>query len=94
MNCAKRRSWKPWSDVPAACRPPEPADAAAGRGAHGTGARRLCGMHWGTIQLTDEPPFEPPVRFRAAAVAAGYAEDDAWALAIGETRMLPAGPNG
>ena len=52
------------------------------------GARRLCGMHWGTIQLTDEHPFEPPQRFRAAAQAAGYAEDDAWTLAIGETRIL------
>lgn len=52
------------------------------------GARRLCGMHWGTIQLTDEPVFEPPMRFRAAARAAGYAEQDIWALAIGETRML------
>ncbi len=30
-------------------------------------ALRLVGMHWGTIRLTDEPPFEPPVRFRAAA---------------------------
>ena len=52
------------------------------------GARRLCGMHWGTIQLTDEPVFEPPERFRAAAAAAGYAEDDTWRLAIGETRVL------
>ena len=52
------------------------------------GARRLCGMHWGTIQLTDEDPFEPPGRFRAAAAAAGYAEEDAWTLAIGETRTL------
>ena len=50
------------------------------------GARRLCGMHWGTIRLTDEPAFEPPGRFRAAARAAGYGEQDAWALAIGETR--------
>ncbi len=32
--------------------------------------------------------FEPPGRFRAAAVAEGYAEADAWTLAIGETRML------
>ena len=40
------------------------------------GARRLCGMHWGTIQLTDEPVFEPPERFRAAATAAGYAEEE------------------
>lgn len=51
-------------------------------------ARRLCGMHWGTIQLTDEPPFEPPGLFRAAAAAAGYAEEDAWTPAIGETRTL------
>lgn len=50
------------------------------------GAKRLCGMHWGTIRLTDEPPFEPPARFKAAARAAGYGEHDAWALAIGETR--------
>jgi L-ascorbate metabolism protein UlaG (beta-lactamase superfamily) len=52
------------------------------------GAPRLCGMHWGTIQLTDEPPFEPPARFRAAAAAAGFGEHDAWTLAIGETRAL------
>ena len=52
------------------------------------GAGRLVGMHWGTIQLTDEPPFEPPERFRAAARAAGYAADDVWVLGIGETRGL------
>jgi L-ascorbate metabolism protein UlaG (beta-lactamase superfamily) len=52
------------------------------------GARRLCGMHWGTIQLTDEPRFEPGGLFWAAAADAGYAEADAWALAIGETRAL------
>ena len=52
------------------------------------GARRLCGMHWGTIMLTDEPAFEPPGRFRAAARAHGYADDDAWLLAIGETRTI------
>lgn len=54
------------------------------------GAARLCAMHWGTIQLTDEPPFEPPGRFRAAASAAGYAGEDVWTLAIGETRILDA----
>jgi L-ascorbate metabolism protein UlaG (beta-lactamase superfamily) len=52
------------------------------------GASRLCGMHWGTIQLTDEPPFEAPQRFRAAAAALGYGPEAAWALAIGETRLL------
>ncbi len=51
-------------------------------------ARRIVGMHWGTIRLTDEPPFEPPARFRAAAAAAGYDEDAAWLMRIGETREL------
>jgi L-ascorbate metabolism protein UlaG (beta-lactamase superfamily) len=45
-------------------------------------------MHWGTIELTDEPPFEPPERFRIAARAAGYADDQTWILRIGETRAL------
>lgn len=49
-------------------------------------ASTLVAMHWGTIVLTDEPPFEPPVRFRAAALRAGYAEDRAWVMRIGETR--------
>jgi L-ascorbate metabolism protein UlaG (beta-lactamase superfamily) len=51
-------------------------------------ARRLVAMHWGTIQLTEEPPFEPPERFRAAAHAAGYGDDQVWVLRIGETRVL------
>jgi N-acyl-phosphatidylethanolamine-hydrolysing phospholipase D len=51
-------------------------------------ARRLVGMHWGTISLTDEPPFEPPQRFRTAASAAGHAEHDIWVMAIGETRPI------
>ncbi len=53
------------------------------------GAHRLVAMHWGTIALTDEPPFEPPVRFREAAARAGYAPDrDALVPAIGETLPL------
>jgi N-acyl-phosphatidylethanolamine-hydrolysing phospholipase D len=51
-------------------------------------ARRVVGMHWGTIQLTEEPVFEPPERFRRAAHAAGYADDDVWVMRIGETRAL------
>jgi N-acyl-phosphatidylethanolamine-hydrolysing phospholipase D len=53
------------------------------------GARRLVAMHWGTIVLTDEPPFEPPARFRAAARAAGLeVERQALVPAIGETVSL------
>ena len=52
------------------------------------GARALVGMHWGTVRLTEEPPFEPPGRFRKAAAEAGYPEADSWVLKIGETRAL------
>jgi N-acyl-phosphatidylethanolamine-hydrolysing phospholipase D len=55
------------------------------------GARHVMGMHWGTIVMTEEPPFEPPERFRAAADAAGYRPDQTWLLRIGETRAVPQG---
>jgi L-ascorbate metabolism protein UlaG (beta-lactamase superfamily) len=55
------------------------------------GASHVMGMHWGTIIMTEEPPFEPPERFRAAAEAAGYTTDQAWLLHIGETRAVPRG---
>lgn len=53
-------------------------------------ATTLAAMHWGTIALTTEPAFEPPVRFRAAARANGLADDRAWVMRIGETRAIPA----
>ncbi len=46
-------------------------------------------MHWGTIQLSDEPPFEPPVRFKKATQDSGIASDQTWVMKIGETRLLP-----
>ena len=51
-------------------------------------AARLVAMHWGSIVLTEEPPFEPPERFRRAAAAAGYRDDTAWVMRIGETRRI------
>ena len=54
-------------------------------------ASTLVAMHWGTVVLTDEPPFEPPGRFRAAANRAGYPDDKAWVMRIGETRATVAG---
>lgn len=51
------------------------------------------GMHWGTIRLTDEPAFEPPGRFLAAACRAGWRDGRARVMRIGETvplsRLLP-----
>jgi len=55
------------------------------------GARHVMGMHWGTVALTMEPAFEAPGRFRAAARDAGYAEEQAWIMRVGETRDIPYG---
>ena len=55
---------------------------------HDLGIKRLVAKHWGTIQLTDEPLSEPPGRFRAAAKASGYADEDVWVMKIGETRAI------
>ena len=52
------------------------------------GVRTLVPMHWGAIVLSYEPPFEPPVRFLKAGLAAGYSEDRLWKMAVGETRVL------
>ena len=56
------------------------------RAALDLGARHTVAMHWGTFDLTDEPPDEPPRRFRAAADAADLGPERAWVLAVGETR--------
>lgn len=52
------------------------------------GARVAAAMHWGTIVLTEEPPFEPPGRFRRALEARGYKSGSIWIPAIGETRSF------
>lgn len=49
-------------------------------------ARAALGMHWGSIMLTPENPFEAPVRFRTAARELQYGEDNAWICKIGEVR--------
>jgi len=46
-------------------------------------------MHWGTIELSDEPTWEPPVRFKKSAQANGIASYQTWVMKIGETRLLP-----
>lgn len=51
-------------------------------------AKTIVGMHWGTIRLSDEVFEEPPRRFREAAADAGFTEDTAWVLKIGESRKL------
>lgn len=52
-------------------------------------AKTLLGIHWGTIDLSDEDPWEPPERFYKAAKKSGYSPNDIWTFRIGETRILP-----
>ena len=56
-------------------------------------ARRVVGMHWGTVLLTVEPPFEPPERFLKAGAEKGFAPNDVWIMSIGETRRLKGWPS-
>ena len=42
-------------------------------------------MHYGTFDLTDEAPDEPPRRFHAEATRRALAPVEAWTLNIGET---------
>ena len=49
-------------------------------------ARAAVGMHWGSIMLTPEDPFEAPTRFRTAARDQQYGESNAWIMQIGEVR--------
>lgn len=51
-------------------------------------AKKTIGMHWGAIMLTPEDPFEPPIRFRQAAIDQSYGEENALVLKVGETRSF------
>lgn len=46
------------------------------------------GIHWGTIILTPEAPFEPPLRFLLAMASGGFHDPGNSIVAIGETRPL------
>jgi len=50
------------------------------------GAKAAVGMHWGSIMLTPEDPFEAPELFRQAALEQQYGEANAWVLQVGEVR--------
>ena len=52
------------------------------------GIKTLVPMHWGTLVLSYEPPFEPPIRFRKAGLASGFSDERLWKMAVGETRVL------
>ena len=49
-------------------------------------AKAAVGMHWGSIMLTPEDPFEAPGRFKRAALEQQFGEDNAWVMQVGEVR--------
>ena len=52
-------------------------------------ANTLIASHWGTVSsLSDEPPFEPPTRFKKSGADNGFYERDLWIMKVGETRSL------
>jgi len=52
-------------------------------------ARTLFPMHWGTFDLTDEPPDEAPRELRRQMQQLDIRDDEVSLLAVGETRALP-----
>ncbi len=56
------------------------------------GARTMFPMHWGTFELTDEPPDEAPRELRRQMQRLAIDAREIALLAIGETRRLPAPP--
>lgn len=51
-------------------------------------SKKVLGMHWGTVILSLEDPFEPPIRFKNATNKYGYHIDDAILFKIGEIQRL------
>ena len=51
-------------------------------------SKKVLGMHWGTVILSLEDLFEPPVRFKNATNKYGYHKDDAIIFKIGEIQKL------
>ncbi len=51
-------------------------------------AKVMVGSHWGTIELSDEPHWEPPQRFKEHARKVGIPQERIWVMKIGETRIL------
>ena len=49
-------------------------------------AKAAVGMHWGSIMLTPEDPFEAPGRFKRAALEQQFGEDNAWVMQVGDVR--------
>jgi N-acyl-phosphatidylethanolamine-hydrolysing phospholipase D len=53
------------------------------------GTKTLIASHWGTVSsLSDEPTFEPPVRFKKSGSDNGFSDKDLWIMKVGETKLM------
>ena len=52
------------------------------------GSFNILSMHWGTIRLSAEDPWDPPKKFYNAAKQMGYKENQIWKLPIGGTKSI------
>ena len=51
-------------------------------------SKNILGMHWGTIRLSAEDSWEPPIKFKKAAKLKRYQAHQIWQLSVGETKSL------
>jgi N-acyl-phosphatidylethanolamine-hydrolysing phospholipase D len=52
-------------------------------------AKTLVASHWGTISsLSDEPAFEPPIRFKTSGHSRGFSDKALWVMKVGETKSI------
>jgi L-ascorbate metabolism protein UlaG (beta-lactamase superfamily) len=51
-------------------------------------AKNIVGMHWGTLNLSDEPVDEPIKRFKQTAETHNLKSNAVWLMKLGETRPL------
>ena len=51
-------------------------------------AQTMIAIHWGTVDLSEEPLFEPAELFKKMALEKKFDPKRLWILKIGETRVL------
>ncbi len=51
-------------------------------------AKNIIGMHWGTLNLSDEPADEPIKRLTEVAQTNSWRSNAVWLMKLGETRVL------
>ena len=51
-------------------------------------AQNMIAIHWGTIDLSEEPLFEPAELFKKVALEKNFDPKRLWIMKIGESKVL------